>query len=30
VRDARAQLWFAGISLALLCGYVGLLFLHLS
>jgi hypothetical protein len=30
VRDAQAQLWFAGISLALLCGYVGLLFLHLS
>jgi hypothetical protein len=30
VRNARAQLWFAGSSLALLCGYVGLLFLHLS
>lgn len=30
VRSARAHLWFAVASLLLMCGYVGLLFLHLS
>jgi hypothetical protein len=30
VRSARVQLWIAATTLALLCGYVGLLFLHLS
>lgn len=30
VRNARAQLWIAATTLTLLCGYVGLLFLHLS
>ena len=30
VRSPRVQLWIAGASLALLCSYVGLLFLHLQ